>query len=126
MFRGFFDTALACGSAFTIEDLSSGNIIGSSRYHGLDIDKSEIEIGWTFLTRSHWGGSTNREIKGLMLKHAFRYVDTVIFWVGESNLRSRRAMEKIGGIQRSEVQSRTLGTIVYPHVVYEISKHNYR
>ena len=59
--------------------------------------RSEIEIGWTFLARSHWGGAHNRELKRLMLAHAFKFVDNVIFFVGANNLRSQRAVEKIGG-----------------------------
>src|SRR6059036_1038018 len=68
------------------------------RFHGYDKEKSEIEIGWTFLARSHWGGIYNREMKQLMLRHAFRFVDSVVFLVGPQNFRSQRAIEKIGGV----------------------------
>jgi N-acetyltransferase len=73
-------------------------VIGSSRFHGYDKEKSEIEIGWTFLARSYWGGIYNREMKQLMLRHAFRFVKRVVFLVGPKNRRSQRAMEKIGGV----------------------------
>lgn len=119
-FRPFFDSALESGSAFAILDRSSGRIIGSSRYFGHDPDVSEIEIGWTFLARAYWGGTVNREVKRLMLDHAFGFVDCVIFWVGETNLRSRRAMEKIGGVLRGEVRIRDYSWGPSPHVVYEI------
>jgi RimJ/RimL family protein N-acetyltransferase len=79
-------------------DSKDGRIIGSSRFHGYDEEKSQIEIGWTFLARSHWGGIYNKEMKQLMLGHAFRFVESVIFLVGPQNLRSRKAVEKIGGI----------------------------
>ncbi len=125
-FRVFFDSALQSGSAFTFVDLEARQIIGSSRYHGLDISNNEVEIGWTFLARSHWGGRTNREVKHLMLTHAFRYVETVIFWVGETNVRSRRAMEKIGGVLRPGLSHRTLNARSYPHVIYEISRSDYQ
>src|SRR5438132_12819870 len=72
--------------------------MGSSRFHGYDKEKSEIEIGWTFLARSHWGGIYNREMKQLMLRHAFQFVNSDIFLVGPENLRSQRAMEKIGRV----------------------------
>ena len=65
----------------------------------MDEEKSEIEIGWTFLARSHWGGIHNRELKKLMLDHAFRFVRSVVFLVGPQNLRSQRAVEKIGGVR---------------------------
>lgn len=98
VFREFFRQALESGGAFLVTDAKDGRAIGSSRYHGLDEPKREIEIGWTFLARSHWGGRYNLEMKRLMLRHAFRFVDRVVFLVGPANRRSRRAVEKIGGV----------------------------
>jgi len=80
-------------------DRNDGKVIGSSRFHGYDAAASEVEIGWTFLARSHWGGIYNAELKRLMLAHAFRYVKRVILVVGRQNRRSQRAVEKIGGIR---------------------------
>lgn len=97
VFRAFFRDALESGGALVAIDIKGGQIIGSSRFHGYDPEKSEIEIGWTFLARSHWGGIYNKEVKRLMLEHAFRFVNSVVFLVGPNNLRSQRAMEKIGG-----------------------------
>jgi RimJ/RimL family protein N-acetyltransferase len=79
VFRTFFDGAIASGSAFSFVDRQRGKIIGSSRYYAYDPAANEIEIGWTFLARAYWGGSHNLEIKRLMLAHAFRFVDTVVF-----------------------------------------------
>ncbi|MBX5440456.1 MAG: GNAT family N-acetyltransferase [Solirubrobacteraceae bacterium] len=73
-----------------------GEMIGASRYDRLDEAAGRVEIGWTFLARSRWGGPTNRELKDLMLDHAFASVDVVVFRVGAGNLRSRRAVEKLG------------------------------
>jgi len=122
VFRAFFDSALASGSAFCIVERASGSIIGSSRYHDYDPAKREIEIGWTFLACAYWGGSYNREIKNLMLAHAFTFVDTVLFWVGETNWRSQRAMEKIGGVRRAGPGIRVLDGKTWSHVVFEIRK----
>jgi RimJ/RimL family protein N-acetyltransferase len=80
-------------------DSIDGKIIGSSRFHGFDQAKSEIEIGWSFLARTHWGGIYNREMKRLMLRHAFKYVKRVVFLVGPQNLRSQKAMEKLGRVR---------------------------
>ncbi|MGZ5426614.1 MAG: GNAT family N-acetyltransferase [Thermoanaerobaculia bacterium] len=99
VFKGFFREALESGGALIAVDSKDGQVIGSSRFHEYDSDKSEIEIGWTFLARSHWGGIYNREMKQLMLRHAFRFVNSVIFLVGPENVRSQRAMEKIGGVR---------------------------
>ncbi|HLJ95163.1 MAG TPA: GNAT family N-acetyltransferase [Gemmataceae bacterium] len=99
VFQEFFRRALESGGALLVLDSKDGRVIGSSRFYGYDKDKSEIEIGWTFLARSHWGGIFNQEMKKLMLQHAFRFVDRVVFLVGPQNLRSQRAVEKIGGVR---------------------------
>jgi N-acetyltransferase len=99
VFREFFRVALESGGALVAIDSKDGQVIGSSRFHGYDEEKSEIEIGWTFLARSHWGGTYNREMKRLMLRHAFRFVESVIFLIGQENFRSQRAVEKIGGVR---------------------------
>jgi len=99
VFRKFFDEALASGGAFVVLDRKTGRVIGSSRFHCYDLVRSEIEIGWTFLARSHWGGIYNGELKRLMLAHAFKFVDNVIFFIGSTNIRSQRALEKIGGVR---------------------------
>jgi len=98
-FRVFFREALESGGALVAIDTKDGRVIGSSRFHGYDGDKSEVEIGWTFLARSHWGGRYNGEMKQLMLQHAFRFVDRVVFLVGLHNRRSQRAVEKLGGMR---------------------------
>jgi N-acetyltransferase len=122
VFRVFFDGALASRSGFAFVARESGKIIGSSRFHGYDPQAGEIEIGWTFLARRYWGGSYNLEVKRLMLGHAFTFVDTVVFWVGETNWRSQRAMEKIGAVRRPGVSTRPLDGRPCPHVVFEIRK----
>src|SRR5207249_9823494 len=98
-FRVFFREALESGGALVAIDTKDGRVIGSSRFHGYDGDKSEVEIGWTFLARSYWGGRYNGEMKQLMLQHAFRFVDRVVFLVGLHNRRSQRAVEKLGGVR---------------------------
>jgi RimJ/RimL family protein N-acetyltransferase len=96
VFRRYFDEQLASGGAVVVVDRHTGAIVGMSRFHGYDEQRGEVEIGWTFLARSHWGGTYNRELKDLMLAHAFRFVRNVVFLIGPDNLRSQRAVEKIG------------------------------
>jgi RimJ/RimL family protein N-acetyltransferase len=96
VFKIFFKDALESGGAFVVIDTKNKRIIGSTRFHGYDPEKSEIEIGWTFLARKYWGGRYNREMKQLMLAHAFKFVENVVFFVGENNIRSQKATEKIG------------------------------
>jgi RimJ/RimL family protein N-acetyltransferase len=58
-----------------------------------------IEIGYSYLARAYWGGIYNSAVKTLMLNHAFNTFDTVIFYIAKQNMRSRKAVEKIGGEQ---------------------------
>ena len=99
VFREFFRKAIESGGALVAVDRKDGRVIGSSRFHGYDVQCSEVEIGWTFLARSHWGGAYNLEMKGLMMRHAFRFVERVVFLVGPENWRSQKAVEKIGGVR---------------------------
>jgi N-acetyltransferase len=98
-FRAFFKESLISGGALVASDRRDGRLIGSSRFAAYDEVRREIEIGWTFLIRSHWGGRYNGEMKRLMLRHAFRFVERVVFLVGPSNARSQRAVQRIGGIR---------------------------
>ncbi|MGA8028028.1 MAG: GNAT family N-acetyltransferase [Bryobacteraceae bacterium] len=118
VFREFFRGALESGGAFLVIDLKNGRVIGSSRYYRYEKERSEIEIGWTFLARSHWGGAYNREMKHLMLRHAFQFVNSVFLAVGPGNLRSQKAIEKIGGVR---VGSRLDDSGVGENFVYRIT-----
>ncbi len=108
VFKVFFREALECGGAFVVIDAKTQQIIGSTRFYGYDPEKSEIEIGWTFLARKYWGGRYNAEMKRLLLDHAFQFVESVVFFVGETNFRSQKAMEKIGATREGLV-TRTYG-----------------
>ena len=123
-FRKFFDGALNSKMGFVFVDRKSGRLIGSSRYYGYEPAISEIEIGWTFVIREFWGGATNREVKRLMLDHAFTFVDTVIFWVGDTNWRSQGAMTKIGGVKRDGLFTRALSGET-PYFIFDITKTRY-
>lgn len=118
-FRKFFDAAIESGGALTIIDKATGRIAGCSRYHDYEPELSRVEIGYTFLVRSCWGGAVNGEVKRLMLDHAFRFVDTVQFAVAEDNLRSRRACEKIGATLSDRREMRMTRSGEIPYCIYE-------
>ena len=122
VFREFFREALASRGAFVVIDRQTQEIIGSSRYFAFDQGKSEIEIGWTFLARSHWGGKYNAEMKRLMLDHAFKFVESVVFLIGPTNFRSRRALEKIGGHMIGRRKQTNLQGETVEQVVYQIKR----
>lgn len=96
VFSRLFDRLLASGGALVVIDNASQAVIGSSSYYDHRPDSADIVIGYTFLARQYWGGQYNAELKLLMLRHAFQFVETVWFHVGKQNLRSQRAMTKIG------------------------------
>ena len=98
VFKTFFREGLESGGALIAIDRKDDRVIGSSRFHGYDATKNQIEIGWTFLARSHWGGVYNGEMKSLMLRHAFQFVSSVIFVIGPRNIRSQKAVERIGAV----------------------------
>jgi RimJ/RimL family protein N-acetyltransferase len=103
VFQRFADGALASGGGLVVLHRASGAFIGASRYYDWDRDARSIVVGFTFLARAHWGDGTNGELKRLMIDHAFTFVDTVVFHVGEYNWRSRRAVEKLGAVEARRV-----------------------
>jgi RimJ/RimL family protein N-acetyltransferase len=98
VFRAFFRDAMASGGALLCCEVQTGQVIGSSRFFGWDETLDEVEIGWSFLARSHWGGVYNGEMKRLMCRHAFRFVTNVVLFIDPNNLRSQRAAAKVGGV----------------------------
>ena len=114
----------ACsGVCLTVIDRESGRIVGSSQYHDYrEQAGGSVEIGWTFLARSLWGGSFNREMKRLMLTHAFAAVERVHFIVGEDNVRSRGAMVKIGGVLDDWTDTREMAGGPVRHVRFTIDR----
>ena len=122
VFRQYFEDALASGGGVTILDRASGAVIGASRYAFPDAVRDEVEIGWTFIARHFWGGTYNREIKRLMIDHIHRFVSGAVFVVGENNVRSRKAMEKIGGVLQEGRTERGDGSSPPTHVYYVIRR----
>jgi RimJ/RimL family protein N-acetyltransferase len=127
VFRAFFDDALAKGGALAIVDKASGAVIGSSRFQFCDREEEQgaLEIGWSFLARAFWGKGYNAEFKRLMLEHAFRHVDRVIFRVGADNVISRKAMGKIGGRLTGATYFEDRAGRPVEHVVYEITRESF-
>jgi RimJ/RimL family protein N-acetyltransferase len=124
VFQKFFDGALESKGAFAIIERKSGRIIGSSRY--LNLTNREVEVGWTFLEREFWGGTYNRELKRLMLDHAFRFVDRVLFVVGEQNFRSQKALAKIGASFLKKTQLPAADGTIRTNVVFVIAAKSHR
>ena len=123
VFRAFFADALAQGGALLAIERATGRTVGSSRYQAHDAaDGGRVEIGWTFIARDMWGSGLNDEMKRLMLGHAFRFVERVVFRVGETNWRSRRAVEKLGAQLTDERE----GSGALTHLVYALDRADWR
>ena len=122
VFRIFFKDAIDCGGAFVVIERKDRQIIGSTRFYGYDQEKSEVEIGWTFLAREYWGGRYNREMKHLMLDHAFQFAETVIFHIGENNIRSQKATERIGAVRDGLVEKSDRNGRSYHNLRYVLRK----
>jgi len=120
VFENFFTGAMESGGAFLVIDNTNGELIGSSRYSAYEEAKRQIDIGYTFIARSRWARHYNRALKSLMLDHAFKYVDRVIFKVGINNWRSRKAMEKLGGLYIGEESVSYSGEPSHPNVIFKI------
>lgn len=120
VFETFFAGALESKGAVAILERERGAVIGSSRYYHHELENCVVRIGYTFLVRKYWGGLYNHELKSLMLRHAFQFVDRVLFEVGPKNFRSQRAMEKIGGRLTKEKAVPIENRLSNDHLVYEI------
>ncbi|QYE34128.1 GNAT family N-acetyltransferase [Polymorphobacter sp. PAMC 29334] len=125
VFRRFFDEGLASGGGLVATDPVSGAVIGFSRYDLARVEPGEVEIGWTFLARNYWGGAANADLKRLMIGHALRHFDRALFLVGEANIRSRRAMEKIGGRLTDRTYDADYPSGIVRHVIYAIDREGF-
>ncbi len=121
-FRAYFDTWLMRGGGLAIREAATERVIGASCYSLEDRLPGEVEIGWTFLARDHWGGTSNREVKRLMIGHALQFTERVVFRVAETNFRSRAALEKIGAVLTDRTESIESGGRMVTHVVYAIDR----
>ncbi|MFO1240223.1 MAG: GNAT family N-acetyltransferase [Sphingomonadaceae bacterium] len=125
VFRSYVDDAFSDRGGLVAIERSSGKIAGFSRYSQRYVGEEEIEIGWTFLARALWGGDHNRDMKRIMLTHALAHFPRVIFRIAESNLRSRRAMEKIGGEAIPWDETVTAFGRAVPYVAYAITRERF-
>lgn len=122
VFRRFFAEGLASGGMLVATEPGTGSVIGSSRFDPARAAAGEVEVGWTFLVRRRWGGTTNPAMKALMVGHALAEVERVIFVIGETNLRSRTAIERIGATRLDRQMTVTLSTGPTEHLVYGIDR----
>ena len=125
-FEIFFKESIASKGALLIINKLNYEVIGSSRFNKIDGVNSAIEIGWSFLARKYWGGKFNKEIKNLMIDYAFKQIDDLIFRIDKDNIRSQKAVEKIGGERITGPDYRHLIKRNDSNLTYLINKKNWR
>ncbi|QRY77967.1 GNAT family N-acetyltransferase [Pseudomonas sp. PDNC002] len=96
VFEPYFQFLVNAGGCLLILDRATGEAIGCSRYYPVPDQPDDIGIGFTFINHRYWGGATNRELKTLMLGHAFQCFERVWFHIAPSNIRSQKGTAKLG------------------------------
>lgn len=84
--------------AFVVVDKATNTVIGSTRYFDIEEQHRKLEIGWTFIARSHWRTHVNTECKLLLLRYAFETWNAarVQLKAEAVNQRSRNAILRLG------------------------------
>lgn len=124
VFDRYFDFLLSAGGAVRIEG-ADGTVAGCSRFYRAADHPERPCIGFTFLTRAHWGGAANRAVKRLMLEHIFAGGDEAGFHIDPTNIRSQKATAKLGARLEGEVRL-DLGTGEAPWLSYRLTEADWR
>ncbi|MCD6068784.1 MAG: ydaF 1 [Bacteroidetes bacterium] len=84
---------------FVIFHRKDNKIIGSTRLMEMYPLHRKLEIGWTWLHPDYWTTEVNLECKLLLLSFCFEKLNAIRVQLktDENNIRSKRAIEKIGG-----------------------------
>jgi N-acetyltransferase len=122
VFRTYFDGALLSKGAFIIIDIKTNAIVGSSRFYEYDENNNSIKIGYTFIGRNFWGKNYNIELKQLMINYAFENLTTIIFEIGANNIRSQKAIDKIGAQKIGEHEVQYFGEELKLNFIYQLNK----
>ncbi len=125
VFENFFKGAIESKGAFLIINKESEEVLGSSRFYDFDENMKSILIGYTFYGTKSWGKSINSKVKKLMLDYIFQFVDEVNFHVGKDNIRSIKAMEKLGAKSLYEIEVAYFGENSKTNIVFQICKKSY-
>ncbi|MCX8472450.1 MAG: GNAT family N-acetyltransferase [Sediminibacterium sp.] len=124
-FRTFFEGALQSKGAFKIMDKTSNNIIGSTRFYDYNEPEKSILIGYTFYATKYWGSGINLSVKKIMLDYIFQFVSIVCFHIGAENVRSQKAIIKLGTTKIDEQQVTYYGEQSKLNYVYRLTKEDW-
>ncbi len=121
VFDQFFDGAIASGGGLVIVERQSGLVVGLTRYYDWNPSDASVVIGYTFIVRRLWGTGFNAEVKRLMIAHAFEWAKTVWFHVSPGNVRSQRALAKIGA-ELDRQEDVPVGGALKPRMIFRIRR----
>jgi RimJ/RimL family protein N-acetyltransferase len=106
---------------FTVVHLADDRAIGATGYHDIDRSNRSLEIGMTWYGTEYQRTAVNTECKYLLLRHAFDDLGAlrVCLKADHRNLRSRRAIERIGAIREGMLRNHRIARDgVNRHSVY--------
>jgi RimJ/RimL family protein N-acetyltransferase len=121
-FSKYFEGAITSKGAFLILDSNTNETVGCSRYYDYNEIDNSVLIGYTFIGTKFWGNGYNKSLKKLMLDYAFQFVGKVYFHIGAFNIRSQKAVAKIGAIKIDEFEVEYYGETSKLNFVYVIHK----
>ena len=109
---------------FIVKDKLSGEVIGTTRIGDIDIANRNVEIGWTWFSPSVWRTKVNTECKFLLLQYCFEELKVlrVQFSISGQNIRSQKAVERIGAVKEGTFRKHRVkadGTI-HDNIFYSI------
>lgn len=114
-FDGYMATALdpngtGMQRSFVMRDAQTGEVMGMTRYYKIEPSHKRLDIGYTWYAPKYWGGVHNKECKRLLLQYAFEILGfrRVEFEVAHQNIRSQKAVEKIGGVKEGVLRKHAL------------------
>jgi N-acetyltransferase len=95
---------------FTIVERAKGRVVGSTRFLHMRPEHRSVEVGWTWLGQEWQRTGVNTEAKLLLLSHAFDRMGCirVEFKTDARNLRSQRALERIGATREGVLRNHML------------------
>ncbi len=124
VFKTYFEGAMLSKGALLVLDSETNEVVGCSRFYDFNTETNSIKIGYTFIGRKFWGQHFNKNMKSLMINHAFEKLENVLFEVGANNIRSQIAISKIGATKIGEQIIEYYGEEPKLNFIYQISKSN--
>jgi RimJ/RimL family protein N-acetyltransferase len=108
-FKEALDTRAAGGQCFVIRAVEDDSVIGMTRIFNVEAKDRRAEIGHTWYIPAVWGQRYNKECKLLLLEYIFETAGygRVEFRVAHQNVRSQKAVEKIGGVKEGVLRKFT-------------------